>query len=318
MRSKNWIIVLVLLGPVAAAAPHAGLKKRIAVMDMSMTATTLSQASPGSFSVTTTIQIPPPADFAMGLTEILTTELAKTGKVIVLERKALQDITAEQDLVTAGRVNVETGAKTGRIVGAHALVRCAITEYSYSQTGTSANLKVIEGLTLGATVVRAMVGLDCRIYDATTSEVLASAVARGNATAKGADVRYSDHRVEGGASGFMTTPLGQASRKAIDEAVPLILGKLGETPWEARVIRADGKEIYLNAGEESGVTVGTTFGLFRPAEALIDPASGLELGTPDEPVGVIRVSAVKPKYCVAELIEGETAERNDIARPLER
>jgi curli biogenesis system outer membrane secretion channel CsgG len=210
MSLVRWFLAFsVLLCSAATAGTHAGLKRRVAVMDMAMTATTLSQSSPGSLSITTTIQIPPPADFALGLTEILTTELAKTGRVIVLERKALQDITAEQDLVTAGRVNLETGAKAGAIIGAQALIRCGVTEYSYTQTGTSANIKVLQGLSLGAAVVQAQVGLDCRIYDARTSEVLTSTVSRGAATAKGADVRYSNEQVEGGAAGFMTTPLGR-------------------------------------------------------------------------------------------------------------
>ena len=39
-----------------------------------------------------TIAIPPPTDFAMALTEVLTTELARTGKFIVLERKSIADI----------------------------------------------------------------------------------------------------------------------------------------------------------------------------------------------------------------------------------
>jgi hypothetical protein len=99
--------------------------------------------------------------------------------------------------------------------------------------------------------------------------------------------------------------------------VQFILAKLGEFPWEARVIRADGNQIYLNAGEESGVAPGTTFGLFRPGEALIDPASGLDLGTPEERVGILRVTKVTAKYSVAELIDGQTVERNDVARPLE-
>lgn len=317
-RRSPWLTVAVMLMMSASmfASSPAGLKKRVAVMDMSMVATTMAQSSPGTLSITTTIQIPPPADFAMGLTEILTTELANTGKVIVLERKALADITAEQDLATAGRVNTETSARTGAIVGAQALVRCGITEYSYTQTGTSASIKIIQGLNVGASVVRAMVGLDCRLYDATTTEVLASTVARGTATAKGADIKYSTEKVEGGAGGFMATPLGQASRQAIDQAVAFIVDKVGDAPWEARVIRFQEDQVYLNAGEESGVSVGETFGLYRPGESLVDPSSGLDLGTPDEMIGTIKIKSVKPKYAVAVLVDGEAPKRNDIVRPV--
>jgi curli biogenesis system outer membrane secretion channel CsgG len=301
--------------PIHAFAAVAGLKKRVAVMDMSMATTMMSApTSGGGGTLTTTMQIPPPADFAMAMTEILTTELAKSGRFIVLERKAMADIAAEHELTAAGKVNPETGAKTGSIIGAQYLVRCAISEYAYSQTGTSSTLKVIKGLNLGASTLRAQVGIDTRVYDSLTSEVVASTTSRGTATSHSADVKYSDAKMDASAAGFVTTPLGQASRQALDGAVQFIIDKLAAAPWDARVIRADSGQIYLNAGEEAGVQIGQTFNLYRGSEALIDPASGINLGTPDKQIGVVRVKSVAPKYAVAELVSGEAAKRNDIVR----
>ena len=310
------IILFVPAFPVDAA-DHAGLKMRVAVMDMSLTATQMSAPSQGGGGTfTTSIQIPPPADFAMALTEVLTTELAKSGKFIVLERKALADIMAEQDLMTNGKVSKETGAKSGGIIGASALIRCSISEYAFSQSGTSSALKVIPGISLGVTTLRAMVGIDTRIYDSKTSEILASTVARGTAVSSGADVKISGHAMDASAAGFKTTPLGRASREAIDGAVKFIIAKLGDAPWEARVIRADGADIYLNAGAENDIKVGEQFNIYRAGEALIDPASGTRLGTPDKLIGMIVVKAVKPKYSVAAMVSGEKPERNDVVRAI--
>jgi curli biogenesis system outer membrane secretion channel CsgG len=312
---KTIAALILIASPVLATAP-AGLKKRVAVMDMSMAATTMAQpAQGGGGTFTTAIQIPPPADFAMALTEILTTELAKTGRFIVLERKGMTDIAAEHDLAASGKANAETAAKTGSIIGAQYLVRCAISEYAYSQTGTSGSFKVIPGINLGASVLRAQVGIDTRVYDALTSEVVASATSHGTATSSGADVKLSNTKMEAGAAGFVTTPLGRASREALDGAVQFIVAKLGEAKWEARVIRADGGQIYVNAGAEAGVENGQTFGVYRAGDALIDPASGINLGTPDKQVGVVRIKTVTPKYSIAELVSGEAPKRNDILRP---
>jgi len=314
-RSVVLVVVMFVLPVHAFAAVHAGLKKRVAVMDMSTATTMMSQPTGGGGgTLTTMIQIPPPADFAMALTEILTTELAKSGRFIVLERKAMSDIAAEHELTAGGKVNPETGAKTGSIIGAQYLVRCAISEYSYSQTGTSSTLKVIKGLNLGASTLRAQVGIDTRVYDSLTSEVVASTTSRGTASSHSADVKYSDAKMDASAAGFVTTPLGQASRQALDGAVQFIIDKLAAAPWDARVIRADGGQIYLNAGEEAGVQIGQTFNLYRASEALIDPASGINLGTPDKQIGIVRVKSVAPKYAVAELVSGEAAKRNDIVR----
>jgi curli biogenesis system outer membrane secretion channel CsgG len=316
MKRTMAVVMLAALLPASGLAARAGLKKRVAVMDMTMTNTAMAApTSGGGTAYSTTITIPPPTDFAMALTEVLTSELTKTGKFIVLERKALADINAEQELGASGKVNVETASKAGSIIGAQILVRCAISEYAYTQTGTSGSLKMIKGLSLGATVLRAQVGIDTRVYDAKTSEVLASAVSRGTATAKGADIKFTDTKMDAGAGGFMTTPLGQASREALAGAVQFIVAKVADAAWEARVIRAEGKDIYLNAGEESGVSVGEKFGIFRGGEALIDPSTGTDLGTPDRQVGVVLVKVVRPKYAVAELVSGEAPQRNDIARP---
>ena len=315
MRTLALFAGLTLAATALGAEPHAGLKKRVAVMDMAVIATTLSTSSPGTYTTSTSIQIAPPADFALGLTEMLTTELFKTDRFIVLERKALADVVAEQDLGGSDRANKEVAITGGDVIGAQALIHCAVTEYAYTQSGGSGQLKLIEGLSIGATVVRAQVGIDVRIFDSSTTEVLASTVARGTASSRGLDVKYSDETGDFGGGGFASTPLGQASRQAIAQAVAFIVSRVEGMPWEARIIRARENQIYINAGAESGITAGTTFKVFHPEETLVDPASGLNLGTPDREVGRIRVASVQPKYAVAELIEGDLPQRNDVVRP---
>jgi hypothetical protein len=65
----------------------------------------------------------------------------------------------------------------------------------------------------------------------------------------------------------------------------------------------------------NGVSVGERFGIFRGGEALIDPSTGTDFGTPDRQVGVVLVKIVRPKYAVGEIVSGEVPQRNDIARP---
>jgi curli biogenesis system outer membrane secretion channel CsgG len=319
-RKRPYLAVgLLAAAAVLASAPRSaaqsGLKKRVAVMDMALTASTLSPSSPGTYSTTSTVQIPPPADFALGLSEMLTTQLVKTGRFIVLERKSLSDVTGEQDLRPGAKP--EGGAERTRpVLAAQALLRCAVTEYAYSQGGARGSIKILKEVSLGASRLKAQVGIDTRILDPRTSRVLASIVTRGEASMKAADVKYTPSAGELEAGGFANTPLGQASRKAIDEAVAFILKELGDAPWEARVIRAQGRQVYLNAGAEDGVVSGGTFGVYRPDAPLVDPESGVELGAPDRQIGMVRISEVKPKYCVAELLQGEGPQRNDIVRPV--
>ena len=73
---------------------------RVAVMDLTGSALKMQMAqapsASGGVTTQTTISIPPPAEFARALTEALTTSLAATGKFIVLERAALQQVQQEQ------------------------------------------------------------------------------------------------------------------------------------------------------------------------------------------------------------------------------
>ncbi len=71
---------------------------------------------------TTSVAIPAPAEFARGLTEMLGTVLIKTGRFSVLERAAMQQMDQEQALAAGGKTTKETGARSGAMLGAQALI----------------------------------------------------------------------------------------------------------------------------------------------------------------------------------------------------
>jgi hypothetical protein len=86
-------------------------------------------------------------------------------------------------------------------------------------------------------------------------------------------------------------------------------------PWQAKIIKGD--PIFMNAGAASGIEVGDEFVVYRPGESLIDPDTGLNLGSDEIRVGTIRVTDNqigngKASKCVA--IAGSDFQRNDIIR----
>jgi Sec-independent protein translocase protein TatA len=110
--------------------PWTGPKKRLGVMDMEvkiMATTTMEPTPTGGATSTTAISIAPPTDFGTGLAEMLTTSLIDSGRFIVLERKALADIQAEQQLAASGAVDPTSAAGAGKLLGAQALIRGAVT-----------------------------------------------------------------------------------------------------------------------------------------------------------------------------------------------
>jgi curli biogenesis system outer membrane secretion channel CsgG len=295
-----------------------GPRLRVSVLDFSGSALQMQSAVAPSGTTTTTIALPPPGDFARGLTQMLTTQLSGRDQFVVLERAQLDKVTAEQELGGSGRVAPETAVKMGRLLGAQVLISGDITEFSYGQSSVGSKLNIIKEVNkqIGAKVdrVTAKVALDLRIIDATTGEVVGSARGEGKASSSGitADLTSAEKELAAGAG--VQTPLGKASRQAIDRAVDLLVQELGRVPWSGRVVEIRGSQVYINAGSKLGVDEGMEFDVFAHSEALVDPESGLALGAPDQRTGRIAVTQVTEKYAVARVIEGKEFKRNDVVR----
>jgi curli biogenesis system outer membrane secretion channel CsgG len=299
-------------------APEVG-KLRLSVMDLSGSALRILQtqgATPqGGVQTTQTISLPPPPEFARTLTEMLTTTLINTGRFVVLERQQLQAIVAEQDLNTAGRVNKETGAATGHIIGAQAMITGDISGYSYTQKSLGGSvLNVVRGLKVGGSVVSAQVIIDLRMVDAATGEVLSAAKGSGSASTTGVatDVTSGDQQIS--ASGGWSTPLGEASRGAIAKAVEQLVGGMPEPRWSAKIVDVRDGVVYLNVGADGGVEPGLVLEVYEIQPALLDPDTGKNLGAPDRLLGEIQVETVKPGFSTAKVVSGTGFARNNVVR----
>jgi len=69
-----------------------------------------------------------------------------------------------------------------------------------------------------------------------------------------------------------------------------------------------------NAGANSGIQVGDTFTVYRPGEELIDPQTGLSLGSESEMVGTVTVTEVQDKFSKASANTACPLKANDIVK----
>ena len=53
-----------------------------------------------------------------------------------------------------------------------------------------------------------------------------------------------------------------------------------------------GSTVYMKPGSDAGVKVGDSFTVYAKGESLIDPDTGLELGSIEEKVGTIEVQQI--------------------------
>lgn len=247
-----------------------------------------------------------------GMADQLITSLMNSGRFIVLERESIEAVLREQDFGASGRTTAEGGAKIGHISRAQILIQGAITEFG--STESSGGAIAIKGFSLGGKQSQAQVGIDLRIYDTTTGQILASKACRGVAKSSGSSIGYS-----GGDFGFATggearTPMDFAVRAAIDQALLFIIAELDRVPWQGRVAMVKDDLVYINVGRTAGINTGDQFNVYREGEAIVDPDTGVSLGTEDTKIGRIEVMSVDEKFSKAAPINGMGFEKNDIVK----
>jgi curli biogenesis system outer membrane secretion channel CsgG len=296
-----------------------GPRPRVGVLDLSGSALQMQSATTPTTGITsTTINLPAPTDFGRGLTQMLTTALVDQDQFVVLERAQLDKVVAEQDLAASGRVNPETAVALGKTIGAQVLISGDITEFSYQQSSVGSQLSIIKDISkqIGGKVDRltAQVALDLRIIDAATGEVVGSVRGEGKASATGVSAELIAADKELGAGGSVQTPLGKASRQAIERAVAGLVAGMQKVPWSGRIVELRGGQVYINAGAKLGIHEGMQFDVFAQAQSLVDPETGLALGSPDARSGRISVTRVTEKYAIARVLEGKGFKRNDLVR----
>ena len=252
-----------------------------------------------------------------GIEAIVTDVMNRTGRFRLLERTALESIIQEQDLVTSERITQASGAKTGNVLGAQLLVQVVVTDYeakiSERKGGGLGGLLGDRAGVLGAIGLKSgqgRVGMNFRLIDAETSEVtytkqIESIIREGGLVVTGVGVGGGG-ALGGFFSGFSKTPIGQAVIAGANKGVYELIKEIGARPASGSVVRAEGGRIWTNLGG-SAVAVGDALEVVSRGEELIDPETGISLGSMDTILGTARVVQVQDRFSIAEAvsIDGE-------------
>jgi curli biogenesis system outer membrane secretion channel CsgG len=248
-----------------------------------------------------------------GLAEMLTTELFKTNRFILVERAAFADIVKEQELGQTGLVQQATASKTGQALGAQILIMGAITEFKYEAEGGSGGIK-FSGLSLGLSAKNAHVAIDLRMIDANTGQVIEAHRAEGKASSSGLAIGTEIKGVSFGGDTFKSTPLGQATRQVISNAIDFIIKKSEPLPWSGAVIKVEAGKVFINAGANCNVKNGDVMAVFSKGESLVDPTTGITLGATLKRTGEIEVESVEDQFSSGKIISGMGMKRGDVLK----
>ena len=247
-----------------------------------------------------------------GVEAIVADVMNRTGRFRLLERAALESVIEEQDLATSERVTEASGARTGNVLGAQYLVQVVVTDYEAEVSGRKGGglgglLRDRAGV-LGAVGLRSglgRVGMNFRLIDAETSEVVhtrqVESVIRERGLTVGGLGIGAGAALGGFFAGYARTPVGQAVIAGANKGVYEMVKEIGARPASGSVVRAEGGRIWTNLGR-SAVAVGDVLEVVAKGEELIDPETGISLGSMDTTLGTARVAEVQDRFSVAEAV----------------
>jgi curli biogenesis system outer membrane secretion channel CsgG len=205
--------------------------------------------------------------------DILGTILQKTGRFIVIPQQDIESIMQQQHLGATGAVNPDTAAKMGEILGLNAIVTGAVTAYSEAEEGQDL-------LVYKSKKQIARVTVDYRIVDTTTGVQLMADSGAGVYEKSAGKVLGM-----GGKTSYDPDLRDGALRDALTKAMVNMQKQLGRRKWNGRIAQVEGRDLYINAGEKSGLQVGTKLDVFRAGKAIIDPVTKVKKGTTENKIG---------------------------------
>jgi curli biogenesis system outer membrane secretion channel CsgG len=228
----------------------------------------------------------------------LTDALIQTDAFVVLERQMLQDILDEQGLAASERASTSQSARIGQLTGAQVLVMGTVTDFEMTGARGGGGIN-LGGIRLGRKTQRAKVGLIVRLVDTTSAQVLASQQVTGEAETSRASIGLDLGDIQLDGSNFQSTPLGEATQKALDEATEFIAREARQVRFRARVVMVEDDRMAISAGARNNIQTGTRFQVMSVGRELTDPYTGELLGYDQSPIGSVEVSRVLDRVAYA-------------------
>jgi curli biogenesis system outer membrane secretion channel CsgG len=287
-----FILVAAGLAQEIEEKPLTGLKKRVAVFNFE------NKSDYGRGNV------------GEGMADMLTTELVKSGNYRVIERAELQSVMQELKLGLTGMVTSNTAAQVGKQLGVELAVFGSVTEFGQKEESKGIGFGKRK---FGANQIKARVAIDLRIVNVETGEILAADNVAKEESQTGISVAIPDFNFQNQAE-FDKTLVGKATRACTQEIVGKIEAQMGKVPWYGKIIKESGGMVYINRGVGSGLQVGNVLEAYSPGEELIDPETGISLGSEESKIGRVQIIDVQQKFSKAIIKQGAGFKAGDLVK----
>ena len=330
MTPKRQLSLLALFLAIASAVASIPLsaqgapprRPRIAVLDFDYgTVQSYSSAMFGSN-----------VDVGKGIADLLVTDLVKDGTFSIIERKALDKIMTEQNFSNSNRADPTSAAKLGKLLGVDAILIGSITEFGNEtkKTGLGGAGGNWGGFGLGGlshSNSKANVGIDARLVNVDTGEILAVAEGKGQSSRSSTSMTggggnwhgFGAGNADFGSSDFQNTIIGEATKTAVDALVKDLVSDSGKVSGrtitvEGLVAAVDGGQIILNVGARAGVKVGDELQVLRVGREIKDPATGAVIRRLTTAIGTVRATDVDDSSAVCTPVAGTDFKVGDMVK----
>jgi len=203
-------------------------------------------------------------------TDVIYSELDKSGRFALYERGNLKQLEKEHKLVEAGKVNPASAARVGELTGIQAVVIGTITQFGLWEEAKDYGVYKKKVEIAEATV-------DVRVVDVTTGRVFFSDSGTGRTEQELATVLGFGEKAT-----YDETMADKALRAAIAQFMGRMVKAVDGIPWEGRVADVDqaggGVRVYINAGRRSGMTVGQRIVVKQVEGQITDPVTNEFMG----------------------------------------
>jgi curli biogenesis system outer membrane secretion channel CsgG len=259
-----------------------------------------------------------------GASKMLETAMVKSGNFDVYTRQELDKVLKEQALGQSGAVTPQSAAKAGQLIGVNAIVIGTVSEFGEKKSGTQVSGQTMRALTgnsdnmgmkllgaggLGFSKAEARVVIDVQLIDTTSGRIILAESSTGTESSMGVSIAG----ISTGSS-IDDTQVGKALRKSIHKLVNAISGQMAQVPWSGRIVKADGRNIIVNAGLMANIPQGSMFQVYRKGEELTDPGTGESLGFEETLIGEAMATDILEKVTKAVIKTGAGAKAGDIVR----
>lgn len=244
------------------------------------------------------------ADVGKGITDMLITELVKSGQFIVIEREKLDEILAEQ-LFSGNNIGSEKHSKIKKLENKKQMsVTGILTPRLAVQIGKILGADtIITGRVINFGLIHPqnkkdyfIVGLEAHLISSQTGKTLAvcEAISKSKSEVNLSAIKNINFE----SKAFVNSLIGEATRGAINQIISEIKDTMISYPWIGNIIKIVGDKIYISGGKDIGLKEKDELIILEEIKYTEDKATGAITEREFKKIDNITISQLDNKYSI--------------------